>query len=331
MSYLWQKIAAELEGQGTCALVTVARAEGSTPREQGARMVVSRDGSISGSIGGGTLEFQASQWAADAMAQEEAGLLERVVSLGPDLGQCCGGRLSLAVEVLVASQLEQSRLLARLEKQGTPFSTHATVEQGKPLHRLVVPGETVGPPFALEGDTLVEYFGAAVRPLWLFGAGHVGRAVVLALSPLPFRITWVDSRSDMFPKVMPGDLLCMACDRPASLLADAPRDAFVLVMTHSHAVDEDIIAEALRQNRFPYVGMIGSETKRARFTSRLGKRGVGREAVAQLVCPVGQTAVKSKQPAAIAAGIAVELLVADEAARDQERTSRALVTRLGLG
>ena len=111
-------------------------------------------------------------------------------------------------------------------------------------------------------------------PVLLFGAGHVGRAVVLALAPLPFTVRWIDSRPDQFPQYVPQNVVTVCTDAVDRELAEAPRDALVIVMTHSHPLDFDITVAALRRRTFDFVGLIGSETKRARFVSFARQMGV---------------------------------------------------------
>ena len=334
---VWKHIADCLKRNGTCALVTVAKADGSTPREDGARMVVMGDGSFYGTIGGGTLEFEAIRRAATAVRDGAPAFLLQNVSLGPDLGQCCGGRAQIAIEVLTASSQGIAQELSRLEAEGTPFSTEAHVANGEVSTRHLR-SDDIGQRFTLQSDKktgnqlLIEQFGSLRRELYLFGAGHVGKAVVLALAPLPFNVTWIDSRPDQFPAAVPGNVRKVAISDPASCLDHAPDGAFVLAMTHSHALDEDIMARALLQQRFAYCGVIGSKTKRARFLKRLKARGLNDTLTANMICPVGVTAVKSKQPASIAAGIAVDLLVRDEAGNHQQAASgRGLAQKLTLG
>mgnify|MGYP000082530261 FL=1 len=320
---VWVHIADCLNRSGACALVTVKRVDGSTPREAGARMVVTGDAGFHGTIGGGTLEFETIRRAARAAAAGKPGLELQSVSLGPDLGQCCGGRAQIAIEVLSAESLETARAFARIEAEGKPFSTEAVIVAGQSVDRKLRKHVTEQP-FSLDTDQktgkqlLVEQFGARRRALYLFGAGHVGKALVLALAPLPFDITWIDSRQDQFPGPVPGNVRKVCTSGPVELLLKAPDDAFVLAMTHSHALDEEIMACALLQQRFAYCGVIGSRTKRARFLKRLKARGLNDTLIANMVCPVGVTAVKSKHPAAIAAGIAVDLLVRDEAENHQQ-------------
>ncbi|MEJ8475921.1 xanthine dehydrogenase accessory protein XdhC [Roseibium algae] len=335
---VWGHIAKILEDGHACALVTVANAAGSTPRETGARMVVRNDGGFHGTIGGGTLEFQAIRWATDALAQPQSGVLQsglslRRFSLGPDLGQCCGGRTDIAVEIFGTTQADNVRVLADREMDGGAFYTMAYHVEGKPLVRQItneVQDFLTGKPFQLGSDgVLVESFGSAFQPLYLFGAGHVGRALILALAPLPFDIIWIDGRADAFPKAVPANVSMLASNNPKEVLAMAPRIAFVLAMTHSHALDEEIMAAALARQTFEYVGVIGSETKRTRFEKRLRARGIPQAAVVDMVCPIGRSDIRSKTPAAIAAGVVVELLIAEETANSLE--SKGLAHTLASG
>lgn len=315
---VWNRIAETLRTGEPCALVSVASALGSTPRENGARMLVHADGSFRGTIGGGTLEFEAIRWAVDALKAGKTGLDVRKVSLGPDLGQCCGGRIDVAIEVLQPDQLADAEALADKEEGGEVFATEAVVRPGMPLERRILDART-DTQFHLETDgTLRETFGIDRRSVYLFGAGHVGKAVVLALAPLPFEITWLDSRQDAFPRAVPANVRKVLLDQSGNSLADslnsASSGAFVLAMTHSHGLDEEIMAASLAQQRFAYCGVIGSETKRARFQKRLKKRGLAPAVVGTMVCPIGRPEIRSKHPAAIAAGIAADLLERDEAA-----------------
>ncbi|PVB62797.1 xanthine dehydrogenase accessory protein XdhC [Labrenzia sp. 011] len=333
---IWGHIANSLKHGNACALVTVARAEGSTPRDAGARMVVGPQSAFHGTIGGGTLEYEAIRRAASAARSGKPAFVLQSVSLGPDLGQCCGGRAEIAIEVLTPHSLEMAEMLARREAEGTAFATVATVEPDGPLNRQIV--EAVPDDiFSMEVDPvssrrrLSERFGAIVRPLYLFGAGHVGRALVLALAPLPFDVTWIDSRAEQFPGPVPANVRKICVSDPAGALEQAPDGAFVLAMTHSHPLDEEIMARALLQQRFAYCGVIGSRTKRARFQKRLNSRGIDSSLISRMVCPVGISAIKSKHPAAIAAGIAVELLERDEAGHQQAAAGKGLAQNIPHG
>jgi xanthine dehydrogenase accessory factor len=309
---VWQTLDAALGRYGRVAMVTVAATRGSTPREAGARLFVHPDGSFTGTIGGGTLEWRAIALAQAALASgDAAGARLHRFTLGPDLGQCCGGDVQLLVELMGAAQTAAVRDFARRERRGR-FSTQARIREGGLEREVVAAGEPPGRA-RLDGEVLSEGFGDDRRALHLFGAGHVGRALVLALAPLPFAVTWIDPRRDAFPAHVPGNVTLLAAAGPATELARAPDGSFVLAMTHSHALDLAVVHTALADRRFAYVGVIGSATKRARFVRRLAEAGLGRDRIAALVCPIGVDGIASKAPAVIAAATAAELLLRDEA------------------
>lgn len=150
--------------------------------------------------------------------------------------------------------------------------------------------------------------------LALFGAGHVGQAVVAALGPLPCRILWIDGRSDLLPAEPAGNITPRVEAEPAAAVDEVPAGSFVLVMTHSHPLDLDIVEAALRRTDLAWVGLIGSDTKRRRFESQLRARGVTQPIIDRLVCPIGIAGIEGKEPAVIAASVTAQLLIAFEAA-----------------
>ena len=161
----------------------------------------------------------------------------------------------------------------------------------------------------------------------LYGAGHVGRALVAALAPLPFSVHWIDDRPDAFDGARTLGARIAVSALPEAELRDALDGSFVVVMTHSHALDLAIVAAALPDARFPYVGLIGSTTKRALFERRLAEFGVSGADIARLVCPIGVKGIAGKSPPVIAAAVAAELLVERERANAIPRTK----TELALG
>lgn len=246
-------------------LVTIAATRGSTPREAGARMLVTAT-KVCGTIGGGRLEFEAIQSARDLIA---TGAAEHsmAVPLGAAIGQCCGGHVSL-----------------RLERAGPGFTEE--------LARLEAAER------------------AAFPAVYLFGAGHTGKAIARALSLLPLRLTWVDSRAGEFPDAIPGGVATIVANRPADLIAEAGPGASFLVLTHSHALDFDLAEAVLRRGDFRYLGLIGSATKRRRFERWYTARGHDAAALARLICPIGLVPVRDKRPEVIAALVAAEIVVA---------------------
>lgn len=158
---------------------------------------------------------------------------------------------------------------------------------------------------------LVEALYPLQAHLYLFGAGHVGRALVRALAPLPCHVTWIDEREEMFPTQVPENVRMEACADPRSLLALAKPGSSFLVMTHSHQLDMDL-AEAILHlphlAQFGWFGLIGSHSKSELFRKRLLRRDLTEQQVAQMVCPIGLPGIDSKLPEVIAASVAAQLL-----------------------
>jgi xanthine dehydrogenase accessory factor len=312
---VWTRVADALARYGRAAIVTMAATRGSSPREAGARMIVHPDGTFTGTIGGGTLEWKAIALAQAAFADVGADkAAARGFALGPELGQCCGGNVDLIVELVEADRRDEIAALAAAEENG-PIVTAGTLNPAFGIVRTIVPGDLPPGAASFIDGVLTEGFGDDRRNLYLFGAGHVGRALVMALAPLAFRVTWIDPRPDAFPAFVPGNTVKVQAEDPAAALARAPDGAFILVMTHSHQLDLAIVAAAFGEGRFPYIGLIGSKSKRARFEKRLAAGGIPAGQIASLVCPIGGGGAKSKDPAVIAAMTTAELLQRDEALR----------------
>ena len=309
----WQDIDSAIRAQGRCAVITVAEVKGSAPREVGARLVLFPDGTFSGTIGGGALEWEAIGAAREALRQGVGRAALSRLALGPDLGQCCGGAVQLLTEVMNETDLEMTEVLSQAERHG-PITTSGRILAGGVQRSLKSNGDADGPAATLRGaGSIDERFGEYLRPLYLFGAGHVGRALMLSLAPLPFSVVWIDSRPKAFPGAVPGNVQLRKTNQPAEALKAATQDAFVVVMTHSHPLDLAIVAEALTAERFSFVGLIGSDSKRARFRSRLRRAGLAARQIDKLVCPIGIPDIHSSHPAAIAVSVAAQLVAQDEA------------------
>lgn len=165
---------------------------------------------------------------------------------------------------------------------------------------------------------MAERARSALPVVALFGAGHVGRAVVRALAALPCRVRWADSRG-AFPDPLPDGVAVAPPE-----MAEVPAGAFVLVMTHSHPQDLELVEAALRRDDVAWIGLIGSSTKRRRFEGQLRARGVAPAAIGRLVCPIGIRGIEGKQPAVIAASVAAQLLIAFEAAAARASLARSV-------
>ncbi len=229
-------------------LLTIARIRGSAPREAGAKMVVSAL-EQDGTIGGGALEHECGRIARDLLRHGSPQPLMRDFPLGPALGQCCGGHVTVLFEPMLP-----------------------------PGWQVVI-----------------------------FGAGHVGRALVAVLSALPCRMAWIDDRPGVFAAaVVPGNVVCVS---QAARDFVVPAAAMVLVMTHDHQLDYEIVRKCLARDDLAFVGLIGSATKRARFAGRLARDGILPASLARLTCPIGVAGAGGKLPAEIAVAVAAQMLM----------------------
>lgn len=320
-------------GDEAAVLVTVAMVQGSAPRAPGARMLVTRSGAYD-TIGGGHLELCAIDLARAMLDDPSAGAarLERY-ALGPTLGQCCGGVVFLALEVVDHAL---AAVLAMLRRRRDRDSWRLSAIDGEPAALLldadgaVIAGQGQGAMPALaftsgeEQDTrllhdadgrrwLLDPCPAPRAHLLLFGAGHVGAAIVHMLGQLPCTVHWIDERTEMFPEVIPANVTVEATDTPEALVATAPAGASYLVLTHSHALDQRLSEAILARAEVGWFGLIGSVTKRVQFERRLAARGLPPERIAAMVCPIGLPGIRSKLPAAIAASVCAQLLMVWEA------------------
>jgi len=292
-------LGAAVAAHGRVVRVLIAGHRGSSPREAGASMLV-WEGGQSGTIGGGALEWAAAARARAMAAQAAPPRVERV-PLGPALGQCCGGSVTLVYEAFCAASLP--RLTVRDGWAARP------VEAGAAPHPPALRGRA-GP--RLTAGWLLEPLRPPGRPLWVWGAGHVGRAIVAMAAPLPdLAVTWVDTAPERFPEAVPDGVTVRVAADPATLVPEAPREAEHLVLTHSHALDL-ALCHALLRHGFAGAGLIGSASKWARFRSRLAALGHAGEAIARLRCPIGEPGL-GKHPQAIAVGVLAELLRAPAA------------------
>jgi xanthine dehydrogenase accessory factor len=149
-------------------------------------------------------------------------------------------------------------------------------------------------------------------PVALFGGGHVGKALVRTLAPLPFAIQWIDSRDEIFPGQLPDNVECEHSDPVHGAVGSLAPGSRVLIMSFSHAEDLDVVAACLLRQRekadLAFIGLIGSKTKWATFRRRLGQRGFTESELAQVTCPIGLAGIAGKEPEVIAVAVAAQLL-----------------------
>ena len=246
----WSEAVTACRDRGAAhVLATVLGVAGSAPREAGAKMVVTAEDTFD-TIGGGRLELRVIERARELLASGAHGQELMPVPLGEAAGQCCGGHLTVLVEVFPAAGLDVT----------------------------------------------------------LFGAGHVGRALVSILSELDAVVTWYDSRAEFLPAAPPPKVHPRRLNDPAAAVAATSPTSHVVVMTHEHDLDEAIVHAYLDGGRFASLGLIGSSTKARRFRHRLAKRGVEPARLERLRCPIGLSDVPGKRPMAVAVSVAGELL-----------------------
>lgn len=244
----------------TAIVVEVIESRGSVPRGAGTRMLVDAH-EVHGTIGGGHLELKAIAQARQMLAEASPGPLEHRFPLGPALGQCCGGVVSLRWSALSDAAV-------------------ANWPAPEPL-------------FSLQ----------------LYGAGHVGRAIVKLLEGIACRVQWIDERDDQFPAgALPGHIEKCCVEPVEAEVRLAPPGAFYLVLTHSHDLDLAITQAILGRGDFGYLGLIGSATKRARFEHRFEARGLDRSLIERITCPIGVPGVPGKEPEVIAVAVVAQLL-----------------------
>jgi xanthine dehydrogenase accessory protein XdhC len=156
--------------------------------------------------------------------------------------------------------------------------------------------------------TFIERLDDEFPAVWLYGAGHVGQALARILAELPLRLTWIDSRTELFPETLSGGVRILHDADSAATVSEAPVGAYFIVMSHSHPLDFALCHALLERNDFAWLGLIGSASKAARFRSRLTRAGLGADVIRKLVCPIGVDGIESKWPAAIAVAVAAQLM-----------------------
>lgn len=328
--------------------LVVVDTAGSAPRGPGAAMLVTHD-TTSGTIGGGQLEFEAIAHARRLLKANEIEPTEwlrslHVWPLGPALGQCCGGTVKLLFERYSRNEIAHiSSLSIETEADDTAHTVLAhPIRSGEPLTICNMTSETdpvsrSGPNFVAErlsgarvaeaallqsGDDNLGYFVEPIArgdvPLFIYGAGHVGRAIVRIASDLDFDIHWVDTHDERFPKELSPKVQRVVARDPSIIAQAAPDGAFHVVLTYSHALDLAICHALLAKSTFGFLGLIGSQTKRTRFRKRLLEAGISRPALAGLTCPIGIGGLRGKEPATIAVSIVAQLIERLEFVRDAD-------------
>ncbi len=324
-----QEALLRLDRIGPQILISVVGVAGSVPREAGARMLVS-SGEVWGTIGGGALEHVCVEQARALLARPGERARAQDYPLGPLLGQCCGGKVRIALERLTAADRDWLESALSFEKDGVDYSlvlplnaapraAHAGWPQDQGEASVILLDQD-GAPLAQQNKgawtSRIECVRPRARRVCLLGGGHVGAALAGILKTLPVRLDWVDSRegAEGGGPIGAGYGGARLSDDPMQEVRfAAPNTAFV-ILTHSHALDFELVAAALGRNDALYVGVIGSRTKRQRFLNGLEAAGYSEDQRARMICPIGAIGLSSKEPSVIALAVAAELMLKFEAA-----------------
>jgi len=246
----WNTAAYQSDKNGIAYVIaTIIGVTGSTPRNSGSKMVITKD-AIFDTIGGGHLEHKVTQFSNQMLKQGKSSQHIETFQLGIHLDQCCGGSASV----------------------------------------------------------LFECFEETLTHIMLFGAGHVGQALIPILASLPCNIIWVDSRENQFPDNLHDNITTKVVKNPEEAVTSMPANSYFIVMTHKHQIDFDICMEVLKKKDYNYLGLIGSDTKWLRFSRRFLEQGVNQEQLETVSCPIGFNATSGKLPAEIAVSIASEII-----------------------
>ena len=287
-----------VDKNGPVVRILILEIKGSTPRGSGTEMYVWADGTH-GTIGGGTLEFEAIKSAQGILETRKTKL--KSYPLGPDLGQCCGGFVKLLTEYY-----DEKSVTNLKDKSLNVRSISDATEAPKTVKQLIKKYKTGQISFdhKLSGEWLIEKVITEKSPIWIWGAGHVGSAILSLLAPMPnLEIFWLDTESRRFPDLDFSNVYKIIYDSPERFIKQAQPDAEHLILTYSHKIDLEICDKILCHD-FKWVGLIGSKTKFTRFKKKLLSFGHTEEKIDQIQCPIGYKNY-GKHPQQIALGVVV--------------------------
>ena len=302
MSFDFQKTNECIKSHGKIARVLILKTFGSAPRDEGTTMLIWDSGQF-GTIGGGELEYQVTRLAKKIIIDNKGSRIKKF-SLGPDMGQCCGGAVELLIEILDETKVKfisvDDGFFARpVFKDEKSLNVQALI---KSYRNKSVPIKT-----SFKDGWLFEPVTKEKELVWIYGAGHVGTAIANILSKLSqFSVTCIDTSQDRYPDNFPKTVEKLITKNPAQIVQYAPSETHHLILTYSHALDLEICHQLLQHN-FATAGLIGSKTKWARFKKRLNELNYTFEQINRIICPIGEPSF-GKSPYEIAIGVASMLL-----------------------
>lgn len=328
------QLRALLNDHNRVVMVTVAQTKGSTPREMGARFFVMPLITVD-TIGGGNLEYKATQIARKVLTNtDKQKTMLKHFSLSAGLGMCCGGVVELLFELMdqgdypwleqwINCYENQSKdiLITQINNKNSSKRIYGEQEFLQKTDDL--PDQIINTAALLSAEnnntfiktkTDVYYLETIEKKcnyLYLFGAGHVGQAIVTLMKDLPWQIKWVDTRDDylepQFLRQLSRQVDVCITNTPEAEIVHAKSQSFFLVMTHEHSLDLVLCEQILNRDDVKFFGMIGSKTKRQRFEHRLSAIGFNPYQLNKMICPIGIEGINSKQAPIIALSVVAQL------------------------
>ena len=340
---LFSCLLAQLQTGRRAVLCRIVRSSGSTPRGPGARMALLEDGESIGTIGGGAAEQEALGRAGRLWEEEQDWALE-TYALTPEaagsVGMICGGEVTVLFQRLSGEHIPLLHTItAAMAEGGRAWLVSGRTAGGRwetAVYRgrgscLSFSEERLRPLLGrrggMDGDCCAE---PLTRPgmVYLFGAGHVGQALVPLLTAADFRVTVVDDRPQLAqPSRFPtadAVLLRPYAPLPAAL---GPED-YAVIMTPGHLGDYTVLEQALR-TPCGYIGCIGSRRKIAAARERLKAAGFAEDQLGRIYAPIGLP-IGAETPAEVAISVAAELIAHRAVGEGNAKAAPALL-HMGLG
>lgn len=308
-------------------LVSVGAVKGSSPREQGTHMAVFPK-RTQGTIGGGNLEFFAIQHARELLNRQPDQapfhkLSQHSTPLTPRFDQCCGGMVQLVFEKIRPKQCAWlDQLTSCLGDAPTTVENHSAwlfsnlAEKTRTL--LLTPPTSDQLQSETNQTALIEPVAPRALDIIIFGAGHVGQALVQSLQNLDANLTLIDSRAEQLAFDSPAHVRKICTTDWQEYVHRGTDRTYFLVLTHSHQLDFELTEAILRHGRFRYCGLIGSKTKKIRFDRQFKTRGLAPAQIARITCPIGLPEIQGKSPAVIAASVCAQILILQSAAAENQ-------------
>ena len=334
MKQLFVEMKKCLEQKEDMVFVTVVASSGATPRAAGARMLVSKKGHIWGTVGGGAVEYHSEKMAMEAIQNHTSCMKEYTLKRNEveDIGMICGGDVTLYFKYIEGNDSKMLELCELALKQFneeqsawlvTELATDRKGEMGlysKKLGLVGIEDEKMAEllptllhkktcKFQIDGTSYYAEEMLTPGYVYIFGGGHVSRALVPVLTPLGFRCKVFEDRADFItPEIFPDAVERKVIDdKNIEDMAKVTEDDYIVIMTRGHKSDKIIEEQAMRTPA-KYIGVIGSKHKKAKVEKELIEQGFTKEDLERVTTPIGLLSIGAETPEEIAISIAAQLI-----------------------